>query len=67
MSHFDDLLGIAALATLGWAAALLAPELLSWQADRALGAPTAALIVPARSDRGDDVQQSSLPSDRHPG
>jgi len=62
MSHIDDLLGIAALATLGWSAALWAPQLLPAQADARAPARNAALAVPAQDVHADDARASSLPS-----
>ena len=64
MSHIDDLLGIAALATLGWTAALWAPQLVSAQADAGGTVRDAALVVPARNVHADDAREPSLPSAR---
>ena len=61
MSHIDDLLGIAALATLGWWAALWAPQLLPAQADARAPARNAALAVPAQDVHADDARELSLP------
>ena len=61
MPHVDDLLGIAALATLGWTAALVAEPALEAGVAAIASAATSAIAAAA----GNDVPDAPLASPAH--